>query len=212
MPSRNTVIFAAACVAIALALLVTALIAVGGRERVSSGEVIASTGEAAIGGPFSLIDQTGAAVDQSVLEGRWTLVFFGFTYCPDFCPGTLQLLDAARRELGEAGDDIQILFITVDPERDTPQALGDYLSSPDFPPNVVGLTGTEEQIAAAAAAYRAVYSRAETPGGYTMNHTLTVYLMNPEGRFQSALAHGLSPRDAAGVIRRAMASHATASR
>jgi protein SCO1 len=212
VPSRNTVIFAAACVGIALALLVTALIAMGGRERVGSGDVIASTGEAAIGGPFSLIDQTGAAVDQSILEGRWTLVFFGFTYCPDFCPGTLQLLDATRRELGAAGDDIQILFITVDPARDTPQALADYLSSPDFPPNVIGLTGSDEQIAAAAQAYRAVYSRAETPGGYTMNHTLTVYLMNPEGRFQSALAHGLSPRDAAGVIRRAMASHETASR
>ena len=120
MPRRSIVLFAAACAAIAVALVVVTLVVVsrpaGGLQP---GEVV-STGQAQVGGPFQLVDQEGRPVDESLLEGKWSLVFFGFTYCPDFCPTTLAALDATKQRLGDKAKDLQIVFISVDPERDTP--------------------------------------------------------------------------------------------
>ena len=205
MPRRSIVLFAAACAAIAVALVVVTLVVVsrpaGGLQP---GEVV-STGQAQVGGPFQLVDQEGRPVDESLLEGKWSLVFFGFTYCPDYCPTTLQALDATKRRLGDKAKDLQIIFISVDPERDTPQALKDYLSSDGFPEGVIGLTGTPAQVRAAADAYRAYYQKVGEGEGYTMNHSLTVYLMGPDGTFRTAVAEELGPERSAAIIERAMA-------
>ena len=205
MPRRSIVLFAAACAAIAVALVVVTLIVVsrpaGGLQP---GEVV-STGQAQVGGPFQLVDQEGRPVDESLLEGKWSLVFFGFTYCPDYCPTTLAALDATKQRLGDKAKDLQIVFISVDPERDTPQALKDYLSSDGFPEGVIGLTGTPEQVRAAADAYRAYYQKVGEGEGYTMNHSLTVYLMGPDGQFRTAVAEELGPERSAAIIERAMA-------
>ena len=205
MPRRSILLFAGACAAIAAALIVVTVVLVnrpaGGMRP---GEVI-STGQADVGGPFQLVDHDGRPVDQTMLEGKWSLVFFGFTYCPDYCPTTLQALDATKQRLGEKARDLQIVFISVDPERDTPQALKDYLSSDGFPEGVIGLTGTPEQVKAAADAYKAFYQKVGEGEHYTMNHSLTVYLMGPDGKFRTALAHDMGPERAAQVIERAMA-------
>ncbi len=200
MPRKSVLLFAGACVAIAAALAVVTLVVVGGRQQAQE----ISSGQADVGGPFELVDQTGRAVDESMLEGRWTAVFFGFTHCPDYCPTTLQALAATKAAMGERGEALEIVFISIDPERDTPELLGDYLRTRSFPEGVVGLTGTPDQVAAAARAYRAHYERVGEGAGYTMNHTLTIYLMGPDGRFRRALTHDLAPDDAARVILNAM--------
>ena len=206
MPRRSVLLFAGACIVIAVAVAITTLMLVRGRDPLASSGVISVTENKGRlpGGPFQLADQDGRAVDQSILNGKWTLVFFGFTYCPDYCPTTLAAIDATKRRMGAEGDRLQVLFITVDPERDTPQALKDYLSTDGFPSGVIGLTGTAEQVRAAATAYRAYYSKVGEGDAYTMNHTLTVYLMGPDGKFRTAIAHDLAPDAAAGVLGRAM--------
>lgn len=203
MPRRSILIFAGVCIAIAAGLAITTIVVVNGRPEPAIGAVT-STGQPDVGGPFQLVDQDGRAVDQTLLEGKWSLVFFGFTWCPDFCPTTLGVLEATKQALGDRGDDVQIIFITVDPERDTPQALKDYLSSDGFPEGVIGLTGSPEQVRAAADAYRAVYQKVGEGEAYTMNHSLTVYLMGPDGKFRSALGHDLGPERSARLIAQAM--------
>ena len=204
MPRRSILLFAGACIAIAVALAVTTIVVVNRRDGAVP-SMATSTGQPSVGGPFQLVDQDGRTVDQTMLDGKWSLVFFGFTYCPDFCPTTLTALESTKRQLGDRAKDVQIVFITVDPERDTPQALKDYLSSDGFPQGVIGLTGTPEQVKAAADVYRAYYQKVGEGEDYTMNHSLTVYLMGPDGRFRSALAHDLGPQRSAQVIERAMA-------
>ena len=204
MPSRPIAIFAVVC--LALAVLIGAGALWVNQQRTESattaeGQPVVSFGRADVGGPFTLVDQTGRTVDQSILQGHWTAVFFGFTHCPDFCPSTLQALDAARDRLGERGEDLQIVFITIDPERDTPEALADYLQTASFPEGVIGLTGTPEQVAEAAQAYRVVYNRRELEGGgYTMDHSLNIYLMNPAGEFAIPLSASLGPDRLARLI------------
>ena len=205
MPRRSILLFAAACAVIAAALIAVTLVLVNRSPAgVQPGEVV-SSGQADVGGPFQLVDHDGRPVDQSMLEGKWSLVFFGFTYCPDYCPTTLQLLDATKQRLGDKAGDLQIVFISVDPERDTPQALKDYLSSDGFPEGVIGLTGTPEQVRAAADAYKAFYQKVGEGENYTMNHSLTVYLMGPDGTFRTAVAEELGPEKSASVIEQAMA-------
>jgi len=206
MPRRTVLLFAGACIAIAAALAVVTLVVVTGRDQAAQTLATTSeTGQPLVGGPFQLVDQDGRAVDQTMLNGRWSLVFFGFTYCPDFCPTTLATLTATQTQLGPEAEKLQIVFISVDPERDTPQALKDYLSSDGFPEGVIGLTGSADQIAGAARAYRAYYQKVGEGDAYTMNHSLTVYLMGPDGLFRSAIAHDLGPDRSAELIRRAMA-------
>jgi len=137
---------------------------------------------AAIGGPFSLTDQNGRTVTDQDFKGRPFLVFFGFTHCPDICPTTMFEISEILKKLGPDGDRVRAVFITVDPERDTPAALKDYLSS--FDPRIVGITGDDAAIAAVAKAYRAYYKRMPlAEGGYTMDHTAIIYLMGKDGRF-----------------------------
>jgi len=168
-------------------------------------QTVRSSGTAAIGGPFQLVDQNGRAVDQTILNGKWSAVFFGFTYCPDVCPTTLQTLAAAEEALGDKADDLQIVFISVDPERDTPQQLKTYLSLEAFPRDVIGLTGTPEQVAAAAKAYRAYFHKNGEGDDYLVDHSTFTYLMHPQGRFNTVIAHNTPPDEVAAKIRQAMA-------
>lgn len=205
MPRRSILLFATVCVVLAAGIAAATIAFVGGRDAAGLTGADQSTGQAAVGGPFQLTDQNGVTVDQSVLDGKWTVVFFGFTYCPDFCPATLATLAATKAQLGDAAEDLQVVFISVDPERDTPQALRDYLSSDGFPPGVIGLTGTPEQVSGAARSYRAFFEKSGEGEGYTMNHSLTIYLMGPDGRFRSSFAHDLGPERSAQLIRRVVA-------
>ena len=203
MPRRPVVLFAAACAVIALALGMITMVVVKGREQ-SAQVAETGTGQPMVGGPFTLTNQDGQVVDQSILKDKWTLVFFGFTYCPDYCPTTLGVLNAVQERMGDKAKDLQIVFVSIDPERDTPKLLKDYLSSDGFPDGVIGLTGTPEQTAQVAKAYRAFYQKVGEGEGYTMNHSLTVYLMGPDGQFRSAVAHDLGPDKTAKLIERAM--------
>ena len=139
---------------------------------------------AAIGGPFHLTDQNGRPVSDEDFRGKPFLVFFGYTHCPDVCPTTLFDVSEVMRRLGPDADKTAALFITVDPERDTPAVMKDYLSS--FDPHLSGLTGDSAAIATVAKAYRVYYKKVPLDGGeYTMDHTAIVYLMDKEGRFVS---------------------------
>lgn len=149
-----------------------------------------ATGKALIGGPFSLVDHNGKRVTDRDFRGRKMLVFFGFTSCPDICPSGLQVITAALDELGKKGDSITPVLITVDPERDTPAKLAEYVKN--FHPRLVGLTGTTEEVAAAAKAYRVYFRKAPdetTPGAYSVDHTAFMYLMDEEGVFVRHFAH-----------------------
>jgi protein SCO1/2 len=140
----------------------------------------------AIGGPFRLTTHEGRTLTNEDLNGRPFAVFFGFTHCPEVCPTTLFDISGLLKDLGPEADRLRVLFISVDPEQDTPELLATYLQS--FDPRITGLTGSEAEIAAAAKAYRAYYRKVPTEGGsYTMEHTATVYLMGSRGEFVSTL-------------------------
>jgi protein SCO1/2 len=181
----------------ALVLVFAILMVLDARPQPTSGEVT-SSGRADIGGPFTLVDETGTTVTEADFLGRPMLIYFGFTYCPDICPFSLQVIAAALDELpAEQRAEFQPILITVDPERDTPEQLALYVSSDAFPDNLTGLTGTPEQIAAVAAEYRVIYRRVLEEGApedtYTMDHTSLIYLMDRQGEFHSVYAHGTPP-------------------
>ena len=141
---------------------------------------------ASIGGPFTLTAPDGSTVTDRTLRGKPFALFFGFTRCPDVCPTTLARLVKLRKELGTDGDKLQIVFVSVDPEADKPADIGRYIALFDAP--ILGLTGTPEQVAAIAKAYRIVYDKVPQNGGnYTIDHTATVFLMGRDGRLQSTL-------------------------
>jgi protein SCO1 len=155
----------------------------------------------AIGGPFKLTDQDGKPITEQDLKGHPFLVFFGFTHCPDVCPTTLFEVSEIFRALGPSAKDARALFITVDPERDTPAVLKDYLSS--FDPRVVGVTGDPAAIAAVEKSYRVYAKKVPTDGGgYTMDHTALVYLMDKDGRFVAPFNMKRRPEDAAAELKR----------
>lgn len=159
---------------------------------------------AAVGGPFQLTDTNGRTVDQSVLEGKWSVVFFGFTRCPDICPTTLFELGQVEPLLGAKADDFQAVLISVDPERDTVAQMRAYVANPAFPKRLVGLTGTPAQADAAAKAYRVYYRKQGEGADYTVNHAAYSYLMNPKGRFACVLPYELTPEQTAAKIQAAM--------
>ena len=143
-----------------------------------------TSGKALIGGPFTLTDQNGKRVTEKDFRGRYTLVFFGFTNCPDICPAGLQLIAAALDKVGAKADKVTPLFISVDPARDTPQKLAGYVKN--FSDRLVGLTGTPEGIAAVARAYRVYYQKTpneSAPSDYGMDHSSIIYLMGPDGEY-----------------------------
>lgn len=166
---------------------------------------VSSSGTAAIGGPFTMVDTEGRTVDESVLNGRWSLVFFGFTYCPDICPATMTALAAAKLKLPPAqAEQLQTVFVSIDPERDTPAQLKSYLSSPAFPRPIIGLTGSPEQVKAIASAYRVYYAKSGDGPDYLMDHNSAIYLLNPEGAFVRLVRPDAKPEDMAREIGGAM--------
>lgn len=168
-------------------------------ERVTPGAV---SGEALVGGPFQLTDQDGNAVTEQTYKGKLMLIYFGFTSCPDACPTALGIMSAALDQLDVAAERVVPILITVDPERDTPQVLKDYVSN--FHPRMVGLTGTPEQVAQVAKAYRVFYQKAPgaTAGEYLMDHTLLIYLMDGDGKYLTHFGPDAGPEQMADEIRK----------
>lgn len=179
-----------------LVLFSSIVLIVGGRNPVS---VIMPS--AAIGGPFQLLDQDAKPVSEQDFKGKPLLVFFGFVHCPDICPTTLFEMSEVLRKLGPDAGHVNALFITVDPERDTPAVLKDYLSS--FEPQIRGLTGDPAAIAAVEKTYRVYARKVPLDGGdYTMDHSAVMYLMNKEGKFVAPFNLKRPPEAAAADLRR----------
>lgn len=163
------------------------------RERVLGEGAPRSVGQALVGGPFTLTDHTGKRVSDTDFRGRNMLLFFGFTYCPDVCPTALQVMAGVMDKLGAKADRIQPVFITVDPERDTPEQLSQYVST--FHPKLIGLTGTKEEIETVLKSYRVYSQKVEdqkSTAGYTMNHSTIIYLMGPDGQYRTHFTHATS--------------------
>lgn len=151
---------------------------------------------------FSLTDHRGNRVTPADWIGRPTLAFFGFTWCPDVCPTTLSDISQWLEELGPDADRLNVVFLTVDPERDTPEALADYLAN--FDPRITGLTGPLAEVERAVAGFRAQFEKVPQDGGYSMNHTSGVFLFRADGRFASIIDYHEDRRFALTKIRRAM--------
>ena len=140
---------------------------------------------ASIGGPFRLVDQNGHVRTDKDFHGRWSLVYFGYTYCPDVCPTTLALIGNVERKLGPDAARVTPVFVSVDPERDTPAVLKTYLAN--FGPGFVGLTGKPSDIAKVAHSYRVYYAKHPLAGGtYSVDHSSVIYLLDPDGKFVKA--------------------------
>jgi len=191
---RFALIFAASAVAVAAAATLALLLL--GPTRDGGGR-----GVALIGGPFELVDHEGRAVREEEFRGRLMLVYFGYTWCPDVCPTELQAMSAALDLLGSDAKAVAPVFVTVDPERDTPQVMADYRGH--FHPSLAALTGTPQQVAAAAKAYRIYYAKAkaERPGEYLMDHSSFVYLMDRKGGYLTHFAPATTPEAMAARIR-----------
>lgn len=161
-------------------------------DRLSGANPAASQGEALIGGPFTLVDQDGHARHAADFRGRFMLVYFGYSDCPDICPTTLAVMADAIDKLGPKADRVVPIFVTIDPARDSPKVLKAYLKS--FSPRFVGLTGDASAVAAAVRAYRVYYKRVPLKdGGYAMDHSSHIYLMGPGGKFIANYDETLGP-------------------
>jgi protein SCO1/2 len=190
--ARPLVIVAAFSASVLVGLLVM-MWAMGGVRGVTT--------PAAIGGPFQLTDQRGATFTEKDLQGRPTLIFFGFTHCPDVCPTSLFEISEVLRAMGKDADRVNALFISVDPERDTAAAMKDYLSS--FDPHLRGLTGDPAAVQKVITEYR-VYAK-KVPlkdGDYTMDHTALIYLMDRDGKFVAPFNLNRKPEEAASDLKR----------
>lgn len=153
-----------------------------------------------LGGPFELLDHTGRPVTERDFLGRPVVLFFGYSYCPDVCPTDLQIVADALEKLGSRADEVQALFISIDPARDTPAQLAQYTAL--FSPRILGLTGSEIQVARAAAHYRAHYAKAKGSEGdaYTIDHTAYFYVLDRQGRVAAVLPHATPAERLAGSL------------
>jgi len=186
-----------------LAILALAFAAITGLA-VKRGVLGAHSQTAAIGGPFQLVDQAGRPTDAGALKHKWNAVFFGYTYCPEACPTTLLALGQAEKLLGPKANDFQTVYISVDPARDTPKVMANYLSNSAFPRRTLGLTGTPQQVAQAAGAYHVYYQKAGDGPDYQVNHSTITYLMSPTGDFVCVIPYGATPQQMAAQIQSAM--------
>ena len=171
-----------------------------------NGAPVVSSGTPQIGGPFTLIDQDGQTVTQDSFGGKYLLIYFGYTYCPDVCPTDLAKMAAALDAMGDDAKMVQPIFITVDPERDTQEQMKLYTRQ--FDARLAGLTGTPAQIASAAQAYRAQYEKVKDPsaeGGYSMEHTPYIYFMSPDNKFLTFfVGTSVTPEDMAKAMKAKM--------
>jgi protein SCO1/2 len=190
---RLSLIFAA--FAASLLTVFAAILIVSGRVNAPAIPAVS-----AIGGPFQLTDHNGRPITEAELKGRPHLIFFGFTNCPDVCPTALFEISEILRALGPDADKAGALFVTVDPERDTPEKLKDYISS--FHPRLTGVTGKPEDVERMLKAYRVYFRKVPTDSGYTMDHTALVYLMDKQGRFVAPFSLKRRPEEAAADLRK----------
>ncbi|KPF97489.1 copper-binding protein [Rhodopseudomonas sp. AAP120] len=190
--TRPLVIIAAFAGSLVVGLVVV-LWLLGGLNKVAA--------PSSIGGPFQLTDQNGQTVTEQSLKGKPTLIFFGFTHCPDVCPTSLFEISQVLQAMGKDADRINAYFISVDPERDTPAAMKDYLSS--FDPHLKGLTGTRDATDKIEKSYRVYAKKVETKDGdYTMDHTALIYLMDKNGNFVAPFNLKRKPEEAAADLKR----------
>ena len=194
MPRRIPILIAACVVALGL------LAGLAWRAGVFAPPPVAGPG-----GAFVLVDRLGQPVTERILRGKWSVVFFGFTYCPDVCPTTLAALGQAQSQLGPKAKDLQVIFVSLDPERDTPAQLNTYLANDAFPKGTIGLTGSPTQVAVVAKAYRVFYEKSGTGPDYVINHSTASFVMDPKGRFARVLPYGISPEEISNQISQAMA-------
>jgi len=185
--------------------LLGALIGVGAMilDNETGGNRVVTSGKALIGGPFELVGKGGKTVTDKDFRGRYMLVFFGFTRCPDICPAELQVMSTALDELGDDANKVVPIFITLDPERDTPDSVTAYVEN--FGPNFVGLSGSPEAIAKAAKAYRVTYQKFQDESmgdNYSIDHSALAYLMGPDGEFVTHIPYGTPPDKMAETLRR----------
>jgi len=154
-----------------------------------------------LGGPFTLVRGDGETVTEADFAGGYTLVLFGYTFCPDVCPTALATVSGALDNLGEDATKLTVLFVTIDPDRDTPAVVGDYVAS--FHPRVVGLSGSAEQIAAMASIYRVYYAKAESGNteDYLVDHSAALYLMGPNGQYLANFRFNASVQELAAGLR-----------
>jgi len=166
------------------------------------------SGTALIGGPFALTTADGRAVTDQTYRGKWLMIYFGYTFCPDACPTALSNMSIALQKLGAEADGIQPLFITIDPKRDTAQVMSDYLES--FDPRIVGLVGTQAQTDAVIKTYRLyVEPQKEAGDTYLVAHSAYLYLMGPDGKFVDVI-DGATPGDqVADAVRKLIKDHST---
>ncbi|HEY4343095.1 MAG TPA: SCO family protein [Parvibaculum sp.] len=194
-----------------IAILIVAIVAAVWLWRAGDGTTVQGksgqagqaqgSGKALIGGPFTLTDQSGKKVTEADFKGKYMLIYFGFTFCPDVCPTELQVMAGATSKLGPKAGEVQPIFVTIDPERDTPDVLAKYVKQ--FDPRLIGLTGTPEQIARIAKEYRVFYEKVkddESSSDYTMDHSSVAYLMGPDGKFLTFFPPGVSPEEMAEKI------------
>lgn len=166
-------------------------------EAGRSGKTVTS-GKADLGGPFALIDQDGNPVSEADLLGKPHMVYFGFTFCPDVCPTALQKMGAAQDLLGTEGDEIGYVLISIDPERDTPELLKQYVAAGVFPKGLRGYTGSVEQVEVAKKAYKVYATKAkleDSEGDYTVDHSDIIYLMDAKGEFTDYFFNRSTPKD-----------------
>lgn len=170
-----------------------------------TGGATSGSGAALVGGPFELVDQSGATRTEADFAGRYMLVYFGYTFCPDVCPTSLLAMSHGLEALDESdpglSEQIAPIFITVDPERDTVEVMGDYAGH--FYPGLVALTGNAEQVDGAAKAYRVYYRKAETDSAsdYLVDHSSFIYLMGPDGAYIRHFSHDATPEDIAAGLK-----------
>ena len=200
MSNRPLWLFPAIALGVAVVLggaLAAAVVSRGDGDTGPRSGAVRVSGDARIGGPFTLVNQDGETVTNETYRGKAMLIYFGFTYCPDVCPLSLQVMDAALARLNEEQRAaFQPILISVDPERDTPQALAEYVQADAFPEDLVGLTGSAEQVREAARAYRVFYARIEDDGvsnDYTVDHSSLIFLMDRDGEFADVFPHGTRP-------------------
>lgn len=205
--SRKTLLLAL-LVGLAAGVMTAVLITILSDQ--TSGPTTAATGKALIGGPFNLVDPSGKRVTDKDFAGRPMLVYFGFTHCPDVCPSGLQVIAAALDRLGDKSKDLAPIFITVDPERDTPEVLGKYVAS--FHKGIVALSGSPDDIAAVTKAYR-VYAKKtpdeKNPGEYSVDHSSFMYLMDKNGQFVKHFPHSVDAEKLADELTKALQAPAT---
>ena len=189
---------------IVLAIALAAAAALAGAESllIRSLSKDYASGTATIGGPFALVTTGGTPVSDRTYRGKWVLIYFGYTYCPDACPTALNNISVALQKLGPEAGKLQPLFVTVDPTRDTQSVMADYLKS--FDRRIVGLTGTQPQIDAVIATYRLSVAREKSDADgndYLVSHSVYIYLMNPEGRFLDVIRGTASGEEIATWLR-----------